>query len=71
MKTGKNSALATGHLPLTTNLAGATGNCNNCPHWRRKGSKRRGVRIPLGQFGWGFGKCIRPQGHCHPQKVKS
>lgn len=52
-------------------LAGATGDCNNCPHWRRKGSKFSGVRIPKGQWGWGYGKCSRPQGHCHPRAVKS
>lgn len=46
-------------------IAGATGDCNDCPHWKRKGSKFRGVMIP-----GGYGKCIRPQGHCSPDKPR-
>ena len=43
----------------------STGNCNNCPFYRGKMNKHKGVKIP-----GGFGKCIRPQGHCNPQKTR-
>lgn len=50
---------------LRNRAAGATGDCNACAWWKRKGSPRRGQMIPRG-----FGKCTRPQGHCNPEKVR-
>jgi len=47
-------------------VAGATGDCSTCPHWKRKGSKKPGVLIP-----GGYGKCSRPQGQCAPEKPKA
>jgi hypothetical protein len=56
---------ATGLKPVPPGVAGATGECNDCRWWRRKGSKKKGVRIP-----GGFGKCIRPQGQCGPKTLR-
>jgi hypothetical protein len=38
-----------------------TGNCNTCPHHKSMHAKAKGVRVP-----GGFGKCVRPGGHCNP-----
>lgn len=50
---------------MSDRIAGATGDCSTCKHWKCKGSKFRGQTIP-----GGYGKCIRPQGHCNPEKPK-
>jgi hypothetical protein len=47
---------------MSIGINGATGDCNTCDWWRRKGSKKKGVRIEGGRFG----KCLRPQGPCEP-----
>ena len=36
--------------------------CNNCEFWKSMSNRKKGVRIP-----GGFGKCIKPGGHCMPQ----
>ncbi|MCL4500840.1 MAG: hypothetical protein M1438_03165 [Deltaproteobacteria bacterium] len=46
-------------------VAGATGDCATCPWYKSRGNKKKGHLIP-----GGFGKCTRPQGHCHPEKPR-
>jgi hypothetical protein len=52
----------------------ATGDCNNCRHWRGMANRRPGVRIPNPAYPsgpkFGFGKCLRPGGHCQPRVVR-
>jgi hypothetical protein len=39
------------------------GDCNRCGAHRSMHAKAKGVRVP-----GGFGKCVRPGGHCNPVK---
>jgi hypothetical protein len=39
--------------------------CLRCEHWRSRASRIKGVTIP-----GGTGKCIRPEGHCNPEKPR-
>lgn len=48
-----------------TNDIHSTGNCNDCPYWKRRNHKKKGVKIS-----GGVGKCTRPDGHCNPEIVK-
>jgi len=40
------------------------GDCSQCQYHRAMSNKKKGVKIP-----GGYGKCIRPEGHCSPEKV--
>ena len=39
--------------------------CSRCGDWRPSSSRISGVVIP-----GGTGKCIRPDGHCNPEKPR-
>ena len=43
-----------------------TKDCNTCPLWKSLGNRKyKGTTIP-----GGYGKCIRPGGHCSPFLVR-
>jgi len=45
----------------------ATGDCNDCPFWKVRGSSIPGKLIP-----GGYGKCSRrPDGPCNPTKIRA
>jgi|GEM_PF-1455481 hypothetical protein len=43
-----------------------TGDCNNCPFWKMRGSSIPGRLIP-----GGYGKCTAPIGICTPTKIRA
>jgi hypothetical protein len=53
----------------------ATKDCHKCRWWRGLANRNPGVRIPYPEpqadgRKFGFGKCLRPEGHCSPKVVR-